>query len=421
MAAELSLAQARRIALRAQLLDRPAPSSPVTAARVRSVLRALGAVQLDAVNVLVRSHYLTLYSRLGPYDPALLDDVVYRRRHGFEYWGHAASLLPVELHPALRWRMRRRAEQASWQRFRDRVERERPGYLAALTAEVGARGPLAYTDLADKARRDRSDLDRYAESTLLWYRWSDGKSALEGLFDAGSLAASARRGFERLYDLPSRVLPPAVLGAPDLSLEDGQRELVRRAMAGLGVATARDVADYFRTPGVETRARLRELVASGELAPVRVEGWSEPAWLAPVPVPRSVEARALLSPFDSLLWERGRVRRLFGFRHSFELYVKPEKREFGYFVLPFLLGDTLVARVDVKADRSRGVLLVPGAFAEDGGDRAAGEPAAGGRAAAEVVAALAGELRRLAAWLGLDAVEVGRRGSLAARLGRALG
>ncbi|SDU70799.1 winged helix-turn-helix domain-containing protein [Jiangella alkaliphila] len=413
MTEELSLAQARRVALRAQLLDRP-PSGPatagaVTAARVRSVLRALGAVQLDAVNVLVRSHYLTLYSRLGPYDPALLDDVVYRRRQGFEYWGHAASLLPVELQPALRWRMTRRAEHASWQRFRDRVERERPGYLAALEAEVAARGPLAYTDLADKAQRDRSALgDKYTDSTLLWYRWSDGKSALEGLFDAGELAAAGRRGFERLYDLPARVLPTPVLSAPTPSLEDGQRELVRRAMAGLGVATARDVADYFRTPGVETRARLRELVASGELTPVRVEGWTDPAWLAPVPIPRSVDARALLSPFDSLLWERSRVQRLFGFRHSFELYVKPEKREFGYFVLPFLLGEALVARVDVKADRSAGRLLVPGAFAESGADPGLAVPA------------LADELRRLAGWLGLDAVEVGLRGSLAEPLRRAL-
>lgn len=418
MTAELSLTQARRIALRAQLLDRPAPGpGPATAGRVRSVLRALGAVQLDAVNVLVRSHYLTLYSRLGPYDPALLDDVVYRRRHGFEYWGHAASLLPVELYPALRWRMRRQAEQASWQRFRERVERERPGYLSALTDEVGARGPLAYTDLADRARRDRDSVDhRYAESTLLWYRWSDGKSALEGLFDAGELAAAGRRGFERLYDLPARVLPSSVLSAPAPSPEDGQRELVRRAMAALGVATARDVADYFRTPAVETRARVRELAAAGELSPVRVQGWAEPAWLAPVPIPRSVEARALLSPFDSLLWERGRVQRLFGFTHSFELYVPPAKRRFGYFVLPFLLGDTLVARVDVKADRSRGVLLVPGAFAEaDPGGDAGGDADAG-----VVVAALAGELRRLASWLGLDDVEVGGRGSLAARLGRAL-
>lgn len=419
MTGELSLAQARRIALRAQLLDRPAAEgATVTAARVRSVLRSLGAVQLDAVNVLVRSHYLTLYSRLGPYAPSLLDDVVYRRRHGFEYWGHAASLIPVELQPALRWRMRRRAEQNSWQRFRDRVSRERPGYLEALKAEVATRGPLAYTDLADKAQRDRAavgtqDTDkRYADSTLLWYRWSDGKSALEGLFDAGELAAAGRRGFERLYDLPSRVLPDEVLTAPTPSLEDGQRELVRRAMAGLGVATARDVADYFRTPGVETRARLRELVALGELEPVRVEGWTDPAWLAPVSVPRSVDGRALLSPFDSLLWERGRVGRLFGFRHSFELYVPPAKREFGYFVLPFLLGDALVARVDVKADRAAGVLLVPGAFAEAGVD---------GAAAAAVVDALAGELRALADWLELDAVEVGSRSDLADPLRRALG
>ena len=408
---EVSLAQARRIALRAQCLDQP-PSGSATAARVRSVLRSLGAVQLDAVNVLVRSHYLTVYSRLGAFSPSLLDDVVYRRRHGFEYWGHAASILPVELQPALRWRMARRAEQPSWQRFRDRVERERPGYLAALTADVAARGPLAYTDLTDKAQRDRAAVGTsYADSTLLWYRWSDGKSALEGLFDAGELAAAERRGFERLYDLTARVLPAPVLSEPTPSLEDGQRELVRRAMAALGVATARDVADYFRMPAVETRARLRELVALGELTPVRVEGWTDPAWLAPVTVPRSVDARALLSPFDNLLWERGRVERLFGFRHSFELYVPPAKREFGYFVLPFLLGDALVARADVKADRARGVLLVPGAFAEAGMD---------GAAAAAVVPALAGELRRLADWLELDSVEVGSRGSLAAALGRAV-
>jgi uncharacterized protein YcaQ len=404
---ELSEAQARRIALRAQRFGRPRPRRAVTGRDVRELLSALGALQIDAVNVLVRSHYLPVFSRLGRYRTQLLDRLVYRDRQAFEYLGHAASIMPVELHPALRWRMARRADAPHWRAFRERLERERPGYLAALEREVAERGPLAVSQLTDPARRERVPTP-YAESTLLWYAWSDGKSALEGLFDAGRLATADRHGFERRYDLAERVIPAEVLTAPTPDRDDGQRDLVLRAAAALGVATARDLADYFRMAGVETRARIRELVDAGALRPARVRGWSDPAYLHADASDRPVRARALLSPFDSLTWERDRCVRLFGFQHSFELYVKPANRRYGYYVLPFLLGEALVARVDLKGDQAGRRLLVLGAFIEPGVP------------AGPVAAELAAELRELAAWLGLDEVEVSPRGDLAADLAERL-
>ncbi|MPZ28091.1 MAG: winged helix-turn-helix domain-containing protein [Micromonosporaceae bacterium] len=402
----LSAGQARQIALAAQQLGRPRPAGRPHLGHLRRLVGALGAVQLDAVSVLVRAHYLPGYARLGPYPRDLLDRLAYQRRTAFEYLGHAASLLPVELQPAVRWRMARYAGHRDWLRVQERIERERPGYLAAVEAEIAARGPLALSDLSDPARRERVPT-RYAESTLLWYRWSDGKTALEGLFRAGRLAVAGRRGFERLYDLTERVIPPEVLAVPTPSEQDGQRELVLRAAGALGVATVKDVADYFRLPSVATRARLRELVEAGALLPARVAGWSEPAYLSPQAKPAPVPARALLSPFDSLIWERARSERLFGFRPSFELYVKPEQRRYGYYVLGFLLGEAIVARVDLKADQQRRALLVPGAFAEPGVP------------VRTVAGELATELRALAGWLELDTVEVGERGDLARELRRA--
>jgi hypothetical protein len=402
-AVELSNDEARQIALRAQRLGRPRPRGGPKAQHLGALLSALGAVQLDAVNVLVRSHYLALYSRLGPYPVRLLDELVYRRRAAFEYWGHAASILPIELHPALRWRMTAHAESKHWRAFQLRVERERPGYLAAVEREVTERGPLAFGDLSDPARREKVQT-KYAASSLLWYRWSDGKTALEGLFDAGRLAAAGRRGFERLYDPASRVIPSRVLSLPTLPAPDAQRALIRHAAGALGVAAVRDFADYFRLPVAVTRARLRELVDSGDLQPARVRGWKDGAYLLPGANGARVDARALLSPFDSLLWERDRAERLFGFRHSFELYVKAAHRRYGYYVLPFLLGDTLVARVDLKADRGNSTLLVLGAYAEPS------VPA--GKVAGE----LAAELRDLAGWLGLDTIRVSDRGDLASHV-----
>lgn len=403
---EISGPEARRVALAAQRFGAPRPAGTPHLGHVRRLVTALGAVQIDAVNVLVRSHYLPIYARLGPYPRELLDRLAYRHRAAFEYWGHAASYLPVELHPALRWRMARHAADPHWAAVQARIERERPGYLAAVEREIAERGPLAYADLSDPARREKVPTT-YAESSLLWYRWSDGKSVLDGLYRSGRLAVAGRRGFEPLYDLAERVIPPEVLAAPTPSDEDAQRELVRRAVVALGVATMKDVAFYFRLAVAVTRARLRELVDAGTVTPARVDGWREGAYLDPGADGRRVQTRALLSPFDSLIWERARTQRLFGFRVSFELYVPPAKREYGYYVLPFLLGDALVARVDLKADQRRRALLVQSAFLEPGAP------------ARTVAGELAAELRQLATWLDLTAVEVADRGDLASALRRA--
>jgi len=225
---------------------------------VRAAVAELGAVQIDAVNVLVRAHYLTLFSRLGPYPVRLLDELTGRRRQAFEYWGHAASILPMQFHPLLRWKMARLAEHKSWAAFRARVESERPGYLAAVEREVAERGPLAFTDLADPARRERPA--RYAASTMLWDRGSDGKTALEYLFDAGRLAADGRKGFQRRYDLVERVIPPEVLALPTPSPDDAQRALVLHAARALGVATANEIRYYFYLSAAVAKDRLRELV-----------------------------------------------------------------------------------------------------------------------------------------------------------------
>lgn len=402
---ELSAVQARRIALNAQGFGRPRPRGTPTIRHVRDVVRALGTVQIDAVNVLVRAHYLTLYSRLGPYPARLLDELTFGRREAFEYWGHAASILPIELQPALRSRMARCALSKNWLAFTARVERERPGYLATVEREVAERGPIAFTDLADQARRERPT--RYAESTMLWDRGSDGKTALEGLFLAGRLAAAGRKGFQRQYDLAERVIPAEVLARPTPEPDAANRELMLHAARALGVATAAELRYYFFLHASLVKAPLRDLVADGELLPARVQGWDEPAYLYPAARRTPVRARTLLSPFDSLLFERARVERLFGFRHSFELYIKPEKREYGYFVLPFLLGEAIVARVDLKADRAGRTLQVLGAFAEPG-------------APAETATELAAELRELARWLDLDGFQVGSRGDLVRDLGRLL-
>ncbi len=408
----LSAAEARTIALTAQGFAGPRADPEPAGADLIHAATDLGAVQIDAVNVLIRSHYLPFYSRLGSYDRDLLDDLCYRRHALFEYPGHAASFLPAELHPALRWRMAGYAAHKNWAAFRARVEGERPGYLAALETEIADRGPLAYTELADQGRRDKQTVaTKYAESSLLWYRWSDGKSALEWLHLTGRLAIAGRRGFEPRYDLAERVIAAEVLAAPTPPEADAQRLLVLTAMRALGVAMVRDVADYFRMPVAVTRARLRELAEAGLIQPVTVEGWVREAYLYPVAAPSAVtvQARALLSPFDSLIWERDRTRRLFGFEHVFELYVKPARRRYGYYVLPFLLGDQIVGRVDLKADRAAGALLVQAAHLEPGASPGLVTPA------------LAAELRTLATWLNLDTIEVRDRGDLAASLRRASG
>jgi uncharacterized protein YcaQ len=363
------------------------------------VLGRVGAFQIDSVNVLVRSHYLPLFSRLGPYPVGLLERAAYRApRELFEYWGHEASLLPVALHPLFRWRMAR-ARSEAWPGMQ-RIERERPGYVEAVLEEVRARGPVGAGELTEEERPRRSGP---------WWDWHDAKRALEWLFYAGRVTSAGRRGFERLYDLPERVLPAAVLEAPTPSDTDAQRELVAVAARALGIATERDLRDYFRLDAAEAGARVAELVESGGLRRVSVEGWRQPAYLHPeAALPRWVRARALLSPFDSLVWERDRTERIFGMQFRLEIYVPAVKRVHGYYVLPFLLGDSLVARIDLKAERTEAVLRVRAAWLQDGHDPAT------------VAAGLVPELRAMAAWLGLGRVEAADRGDLAPHLLRAL-
>jgi uncharacterized protein YcaQ len=388
---------ARRIALAAQGFAEPRPSGEVSVRQLRRMTERLAVVQIDSVNVLSRSHYLPAFSRLGAYPRAALDDLTARRHAVFEYWAHEASFLPVRLQPHLRWRMAA-AEQHAWGNM-VRLQRERPGYVAEVLDRVRADGPLKAGDLAEP-RPDRAG--------AMW-NWHDGKIALEWLFFTGEVTATHRTtAFEKVYDVTERVLPADVLRAPTPEPADAVRELVRTAARALGVATERDLRDYFRLRPEATRQAVAELADAGELQPVEVAGWGAPAWLDPAARrPRWVRARALLTPFDSLVWERPRVERIFDFHYRLEIYTPAAKRVHGYYVLPFLLGDRLVARVDLKADRQAGVLRVQAAHGEEGIERPL------------VAAALAEELRLMAGWLELDGVGVAERGDLAADLVRA--
>jgi len=392
----LSIDEARRIALAAQGFAERRPKGLITIRHLRRVFDRIGMLQLDSINVLVRSHYLPLFSRLGPYPLPLLDRFAYERKELFEYWGHAASLLPLDRYPVLRHRM---AEAKPRGRVL-RVMEEHPDYIEQVLAEVRQRGPLSVSDLEDPGQR-----------TGPWWGHGRGKVALEWLFLKGDLAVRTRRNFTRIYDLTERVIPSAVLSAPALSREEAHREMLRFAARAQGVATARDLGDYYRIRGMSNvHARLQELVENGELQVVGVEGWNQPAYLHPHAVlPRRMRARALLSPFDSLIWTRDRLERLFGLRYSLEVYVPQQDRRYGYYVLPFLLGETFAGRVDLKAQRDTRTLLVRSANLEDG------------RQSGPVAVELAKELQVLAQWLDLDRVDVNSHGDLAGDLKKALG
>jgi uncharacterized protein YcaQ len=408
---DLSAKEARRLAVAAQGFGRPRPAGRVDARHLRRAIDDVGLLQLDSVNVFCRSHYMPVFSRLGPYPREGLDRLAWHENGGgktrpagqrdlIEYWGHEASLLPVELQPLLRWRMAR-ADALTWKSVA-RVAAEQPELLEFVTDMVRERGPLRASDLATKGRK--------REPGEMW-NWSEEKTALEYLFFAGRVCAARRVNFERLYDLPERVLPRQVLEAPTPSQEEAQRQLILIAAKRLGVATEADLGDYFRLPRTESKARVAELAEDGGLISARVEGWRQPAYLSterPAGLRRAAAARALLTPFDSLVWARERTERLFGFRYRIEIYVPAPKRVYGYYVLPFLLGDRLVARVDLKSDRQAGVLRVQGAFAEPHVDTA------------RVAEELADELRLLSDWLELGRVSVARKGDLATALRRAL-
>lgn len=397
MTETLSPAAARRIALAAQGFGRTPPAAPGRR-HVRDLVRRLGVVQIDSVNVVARTHYLPGFSRLGDYPREALEGEAWGSRRGlFEYWGHEASLLPVESQPLLRWRMARaQAGEGVWGGVA-RFGRERADYIAEVLKEIERRGPVTGGDFAEGPRGAPG-----------WWSWSDGKRALEWLFWAGRITTKTRRGFERVYDLTERALPRAVVETPTPDEADAQRELVRIAARALGVATEADLRDYFRLPLADARARVAELAEAGELVPVHVRGWGRTAWLWPdARRPRKVRGDALLSPFDNLIWTRDRTERLFGARVRLEIYTPAHKRTHGYYVLPFLEDEAITARVDLKADRQAGVLRVQAAWREPD-------------TTAETPERLAVELKRMGRWLGLERVEVAGRGDLAVALNASL-
>jgi uncharacterized protein YcaQ len=408
----LSVAQARRIALAATGFADPRPPGAISVRHLRRVLERVALFQIDSVNVLQRAHYLPLYSRLGPYPTSLLDRAAYgphRRGNGaiqldplqfsgrlFEYWGHVASYLPVELYPLMQWRMK---DDHPWPGVQ-RIAREKPKLMAFVRDELAANGPMTAAQL-------ESDVERPSGN---WgWNWSDAKVILEWLFWRGEVLVSKRNsGFARLYDVPERILPPEVLAAPRPDDAAAMRALVGLSARVMGVANDVELRDYFRLPPAAYRSAVRELVESGELSRVEIDGSKGVSYLhRDARMPRRVSAATLVSPFDPIVWHRNRTERLFHFNYRIEIYVPAPKRVYGYYVLPFLLGDRLVARVDLKADRQTGVLQVPGAYGEPG-------------APTHTAGALAAELVRLAGWLGLATVAPPTRGDLAEKLAGAL-
>lgn len=376
----ISLAQARRIALAAQGFG--ANSEP-SARNILNRVRALGAVQIDSVNVLVRSQYLPVFSRMGSYDRSLLDRAAYRSpRRLFEYWAHEASLVPIESYPLLRWRMERaRAGRGMWGNVA-RVGRERRDLVARVERTFEEHGAMSASDFPEDVRTEK------------WWGWSDTKRAVEYLFWTGRLAVVKRRtSFERVYDLAERVITGSVYDAAPIDEAEAHRRLLLIAARAFGIATEADLRDYFRLDTADARARVTELVERGALLAVSVEGWKQPAYLHPqARFPRRIDASALLSPFDSLVWNRARTQRLFDFAYRIEIYTPVHKRVHGYYVLPYLLNERLVARVDAKADRQACMLRVHAVHYESSAEKR------------QVRDALRADLTKLASWLGLECV-----------------
>jgi len=393
----LTVLQARRIALAAQGFTRPRPDA-VAARHVNKVIDRLGFFQIDSVNVLARAHYMPLFSRLGAYDTELLHRAAGRKpRRLFEYWAHEAALVDVNLWQAFQFRMESGARM--WGGMK-RIFDEKPDFVDWVLEEVRANGPLTAREVEHDVPRGRDN----------WgWNWSEVKMALEYLFYKGQVTAARRNSaFERVYDLPDRVIPRAQLDAPPLTAAEAHGVLVGHAAGALGVGTAQCFRNYFRMDPAQTKAAIEDLVEVGELVPTTIAGWNRPAYLhRDAMQPRKVAARALLSPFDPLVFERTRTEQLFGFRYRIEIYVPADKRVHGYYVLPFLLGDRLVARVDLKADRQGGTLIVHGAWAEE-------------HAPESTATELAAELSLVAGWLGLERVELPGRGDLAGELSGAL-
>lgn len=391
----LSKAQARRVALAAQGFLDPGHTTPTMRTFNRTLART-GVLQVDSVNVLQRAHYMPLFSRMGGYDTDMLTRASERSpRKLVEYWAHVQAFMPVDLWPVMQHRMATyRPQRGKWVKATNEELDEK------VLAAVRELGPITARELelhlGGGGPREKKH----------WgWNWSDSRKTLDFLYMVGDIAIAGRNSqFEVRYDVPERVLPREVLERPTPSVEDANRELVRRAAASHGVATIQCLRDYYRQPVAAVKPAVDELVESGELIPVNIEGWARPAYLhRDARLPRRVRARALLSPFDPICWERTRTEQLFDFHYRIEIYTPPDKRIYGYYALPFLLGDQIVGRVDLKADRPGRRLLVRGSYTEE-------------HAPPETVLELAEELRDLATWLDLDDIVVEPRGDLAPNL-----
>jgi len=405
MEEKLTASEARRLFLHAQGLARRRPSGTVSARRFREYLQRQGVLQLDSVNVLARAHYLPIYSRFGPYDRAALDAYLWSSGETFEHWGHEASVMPRDLLPSLRFRMEDNRERwMGW--FERRRDRYRPELLDAVERAVHERGPVTAKDLQhleeERGRRRGS-----------WWDWSLTKEALEFLFFTGRAAVAGRPNFQRLYDAPLKVWGEHAC-LPAKPRQEAQQELFDRALAATWIGTVADLADHFRIKVTEAKPLARSAVERGLARWVRVEGWRERALLyVGAEDPGRATGAALLSPFDPACWYRDRLLRMFGMDYRIEIYTPAHKRVYGYYTLPFLLGDQMVARVDLKAERRARELRVLAAWAEP-----APAPGARKRPESEVAAALARELRLMAEWLGLSSVVVEPKGTLAPALAR---
>ena len=391
---DVSAAEARRIAITAQGLADARPTGRVTRRHLRKVMDQIGLIQIDSVNVLVRSQELPLFARLGPHPRSLINEAA-AAGELFEYWVHEASHVPTEHYHLYRWKM---ASEHRWGDVR-RLKDRRPDFLAEVLARVERGGPVV-----------SGEFNARVGPKGTWWDWDDAKIALEHLFWSGQLTARRRpNDFARLYELTERWIPQSALDRPVPTEHEARKELLVLAAKHHGVGTAADLADYHRQKVPVARPLLQELVEDGRLLSVTVEGWDKPAYLHPeARHPRRVAARALLSPFDSLVFNRDRTERIFGFHYRIEIYVPPPKRIHGYYVLPFLLGDELIGRFDLKSDRQTNTLLVQGAYAEPGVP------------VEVIVPEVAEELRLMARWLGLEQVVVKPRGDLAAALSAAI-
>ena len=394
----LSLSEARRVSLAAQGFGAAKTEEASGWAAQARELKRLHLLQIDSVNVLTRSHYLPLFSRLGNYNRATLDKrtLAHTNRATFECWAHEASLVYMELHPLMRWRMNRALKgDGIYRSMKDFAHAEKT-YLKNLLDFVKSHGATAQSDLPDKSKGEGG-----------WWGWSKGKLALETLFAQGLLTTAKRESFERFYDLPERVIPADVLALPTPSERDSLLQLMNLSGQALGLGTAFDLRDYFRLPVMEAKRALDDAVEAGILKPVQVEGWKPQAYIhRAAKIPRTINATALVSPFDPICWDRDRTERLFNFHYRIELYTPQAKRKYGYYVLPFLMGEQFAGRVCLKADRETGTLRANAIHSETHADKA------------EAAAALATELRRMANWLSLPNVEIKGSGNCAAAMAK---